>query len=115
MSQKKSVKRHSHKLKVKKGDKVLVIAGDYKGTEGEVLEVMPSKNRAVVDGVNIRKKAVRPTDNNPGGIQEITAPIHISNLMLVDPKSGEPTRVGRMAGDDGKLVRYSKTSGEIIK
>lgn len=115
MSHKKSAKRASHKLKVKKGDKVLVIAGDYKGNEGEVLEVIPSKNRAVVDGVNIRKKAVRPTDNNPGGIQEVTAPIHISNLMLVDPKSGEPTRVGRKEGDNGKLVRYSKTSGEIIK
>ena len=102
------------KLKVKKGDKVKVIAGAYKGTEGQILEVFPSKNRAIVDGVNIRKKHTKPMNNNPGGIVEINAPIHISNLMLVDPKSGEPTRVGRKLVD-GKLERYSKKSGEIIK
>lgn len=114
-NKKNQTKRKPHKLKIKKGDSVLVIAGEYKGVEGEVLEVIPHKNRAVVDGVNIRRKAVRPTDDNPGGIQEMAAPIHISNLMLLDPKTGDPTRVGRKLGDDGKLVRYSKTSGEIIK
>ncbi|MEE9372500.1 MAG: 50S ribosomal protein L24 [Saprospiraceae bacterium] len=102
------------KLKIKKGDKVHVISGAYKGTEGQVLEILPKKNRAVVDGVNIMKKHMKPVNNEPGGIREINAPIHISNLMLLDPKTGEPTRVGRKLVD-GKLQRYSKTSGEIIK
>lgn len=106
--------RFAPKLKIKKGDKVQVIAGAYKGTEGQVLEVMPSKNRAVVDGVNIMKKHVKPMNNEPGGIKEINTSIHISNLMLVDPKSGEATRVGRKVVD-GKLQRYAKKSGEIIK
>ena len=111
-----SKKRHQPKLKVKKGDKVIVVAGAYKdlGRSREVLEVMPSKNKAIVEDVNIVKKHVKPSGDNPGGIQEIPAPIHISNLMLADPKSGEPTRVGRRL-EDGKLVRYSKKSGEIIK
>ncbi|MEL7121432.1 MAG: 50S ribosomal protein L24, partial [Bacteroidota bacterium] len=80
----------------------------------EVLEVFPDKNKAIVDGVNVMKKHNKPTQDNPGGISEIPAPIHISNLMLVDPKSGEPTRVGRKLNEDGKIVRYSKKSGEII-
>lgn len=106
--------RFSPKIKIKKGDKVQVIAGSYKGTEGQVLEVIPSKYRAVVDGVNIMKKHTKPSQNQPGGINEINSSIHISNLMLIDPKSGEATRVGRKEVD-GKLVRYSKKSGEIIK
>ncbi len=68
-----------------------------------------------MEDVNIAKKHTKPTQNNPGGINEIPTPIHISNLMLVDPKTGEPTRVGRKVGEDGKIVRYSKKSGEIIK
>lgn len=108
-------KRFTPKLKIKKGDRVVVIAGASKDLDRarEVLEVIPSKNRAVVEGANIVKKHTRPTQDNPGGINEIPAPIHISNLMLVDPKSGEPTRVGRKEVD-GKMVRYSKKSGEII-
>lgn len=102
------------KLKIKKGDKVKVIAGAYKGTEGEVLEVLISKNRAVVENVNIAKKHAKPTNERAGGIREINNPIHISNLMLIDPKSGVPTRVGRRLEGE-KLVRYAKNSGEIIK
>ncbi len=108
-------KRFSPKLKIKKGDKVVVIAGAHKDPDNpaEVLEVFPSENRAIVDGVNMRKKHMKPTQDAAGGIQDIPAPIHISNLMLVDPKTGEPTRVGRKVVD-GKVVRYSKNSGEII-
>ncbi len=106
--------RYTPKLKIKKGDKVKVIAGSYKGTEGDVLEIFPHKNRAVVEGVNVMKKHQKPTNENPGGISEISTSIHISNLMLVDPKSGNATRVGRKEVD-GKLERYSVKSGEIIK
>ena len=106
--------RFAPKLKLKKGDQVVVIAGAYRGQKGEILEVLPKKNRAVVQEVNIVKKHQKPTNDNPGGINEIAAPIHLSNLMLIDPKSGEPTRVGRKVVD-GKIVRYSKKSGEIIK
>ncbi len=108
--------RFAPKLKIKKGDKVVVIAGAYKDREKvrEVLEVLPDKNRAIVDEANMVKKHTKPSQDNPGGINEVPAPIHISNLMLVDPKTGEPTRVGRKEVD-GKIVRYSKKSGEIIK
>ncbi len=114
MSKKAKKTRFAPKLHIKKGDRVRVIAGDYKHREGEVLEVFPKKYRAVVDGVNIVKKHQKPTQDNPGGIVDVPAPIHISNLMLIDPKTGEPTRVGRKRVD-GKLVRYSKKTGEIIK
>ncbi len=107
-------KRFTPKLKIKKGDKVVVIAGADKGTEGEVLQVFAVKNRAIVEGVNIRKKHTKPTQDNPGGINDIATPIDISNLMLIDPKTGEPTRVGRRV-ENGKIVRFSKKSGEIIK
>lgn len=108
-------KRFAPKLKIKKGDRVVVISGAYKDKSKvrEVLDVFPDENRAIVDQVNIVKKHSKPTQNNPGGISELPAPIHISKLMLVDPKTGEPTRVGRKEVD-GKLVRYSKKSGEII-
>lgn len=92
----------------------MVIAGAYKGTTGSVLEIFPKKNKAVVEGVNIRKKHAKPTQDSQGGIVDLAAPIHISNLMLVDPKTGEPTRVGRRV-ENGKVVRYSKKSGETIK
>ena len=116
MSKKVNKHRFAPKLNIKKGDQVVVIAGAYKDRERtrEVLEVFPDKNKAIVDGVNVMKKHNKPTQDNPGGISEIPAPIHISNLMLVDPKSGEPTRVGRKKNEDGKIVRYSKKSGEII-
>jgi len=107
-------KRFAPKLKIKKGDKVAVIAGAYKGAEGEVLEVIPAKNRAVVEAVNMVKKHSKPTGENPGGINEIALPIDISNLAFVDPKSGDTTRVGYRI-EDGKSVRYSKKSGETIK
>lgn len=106
-------KRFAPKLKIKKGDKVIVIAGASKGDEGEVLQVLPLKNRAVVSGVNIVKKHVKPNGENLGGIVEVEAPIHISNLKLVDPKTGEGTRVGRRI-ENGKIVRYAKSSGETI-
>jgi large subunit ribosomal protein L24 len=107
-------KRFAPKLKIKKGDKVVVIAGADKGSEGEVLEVFPAKNRAIVEAVNIVKKHSKPTGDNPGGINEVPAPIHISNLKLVDPKTGDATRVGRRV-EDGKIVRYAKTTGDTIR
>ncbi len=107
------MKRFSPKLKIKKGDKVVVIAGADKGKQGEILQVFPAKNKAIVEGVNIRKKHTKPTQDTPGGINDIAAPIHISNLMLVDPRSGAPTKVGRKVEGD-KIVRFSKKSGEII-
>ncbi len=107
------MKRFTPKLKIKKGDRVRVISGSSKGKEGEVLNIFPAKNRAVVENVNIRKKHTKPTPDEPGGINEITAPIHISNLMLIDPKTGEPTRVGRRKEGD-KIVRYSKKTGQTI-
>ncbi len=107
-------KKSEAKLKIKKGDRVEVIAGAYKGTIGEVLEMQRGKNRAIVEGVNLAKKHAKPTNERAGGIREINNSIHLSNLMLVDPKSGEPTRVGRRM-EDGKLVRYAKKSGETIR
>ncbi len=114
MANKNKINRFAPKIHIKKGDQVVVIAGSYKGVEGEVLEVFPKKYRAIVDNVNIVKKHSKPAGENPGGINEIPAPVHISNLMLIDPKTGEPTRIGRKEVD-GKLVRYSKKSDEIIK
>ncbi len=103
------------KFHIKKGDTVKVIAGESKGEEGKVLEVIPSKNKALVEGVNMAKRHTKPNATHPnGGIVEQEAAIQLSNLMLVDPKSGEPTRIGRKLVD-GKLVRYSKKSGEVIK
>ncbi len=106
--------RFRPKPKIKKGDIVVVISGADKGKEGEVLEVLPLKNRAIVADVNVVRKHTKPTAEKQGGINDIPAAIHISNLMLKDPKTGEPTRVGRELVD-GKLVRVSKKSGEIIK
>lgn len=104
------------KLNIKKGDNVMVVTGNSKGQKGKVLEVIREKDRAIVEGVNMVKKHTKPNAANPqGGIIEKEAPIHISNVMLVDPKNGKPTRVGRRMGADGKLVRYSKKSGEEIK
>ena len=95
---------------------VYVIAGDNRGQQGKVLSVDAAKNRAIVEGVNICKKATKPNAQNPqGGLVEQEAPIHISNLQPIDPKSGKATRVGRKADENGKLVRYAKKSGEEIK
>ncbi|TVQ47297.1 MAG: 50S ribosomal protein L24 [Saprospirales bacterium] len=108
-------KRFQPKHKIKKGDKVVVIRGSYKNREKvrTVLEVLPEKDRVIVEDVNIVKRHVKPTNDSPGGIKEKAAPIHISNVMLVDPKTGEPSRVGRRV-ENGKIVRYSKASGETI-
>lgn len=92
----------------------MVIAGNEKGNKGEVKEVLRAKNRAIVSGLNLAKKHTKATQDEEGGINEIEVPIHLSNLSLIDPKSGKPTRVGRKSVD-GKSVRYSKKSGEIIK
>lgn len=103
------------KLKIKKGDIVKVIAGESKGKQGRVLEVFSETNRASVENVNIVSKHTRPNaQNTQGGIVKKEAPVNVSNLMLIDPKSGKPTRVGRKT-DEGKLVRYAKKSGEVIK
>lgn len=103
------------KIHIKKGDIVKVIAGDSKGTQGKVLKVDVDKYRAIVEGVNLVSKATKADAKNPnGGIIKKEAPIHISNLMIIDSK-GNATRIGRRIGDKGKLVRYSKKSGEEIK
>lgn len=102
-------------MHIKKGDKVIVITGKDKGKTGTVIEAFPKKDRVVVEGVNIVKKHQKPTQMNPeGGIVEFEAAIHVSNVMLIDPKTNKPTRVGTKI-EDGKKVRVAKKSGEIIK
>ena len=104
------------KLHIKKGDTVYVNAGDDKGKTGRVLKVLIEKNRAVVEGINMVTKATKPNAKNPqGGLVKMEAPIHVSNLQLLDPKSGKPTRVGYKVNEEGKKVRISKKSGEEIK
>lgn len=104
------------KLHIKKNDTVLVLAGEDKGKTGKVLKVLVEKNRALVEGVNMVSKSTKPSAQNPqGGIVKQEAPIHISNLSLVDPKSGKATRVGIKVTEDGKKVRIAKKSGEEIK
>ncbi len=105
-----------NKLHVKKGDTVIVLAGDDRGKQGRVLSVQLEKQRAIVEGVNIISKSTKPSAKHPqGGIIKIEAPIHVSNLALVDPKTGKPTRVGYRIDGDGKKVRIAKKSGEEIK
>ena len=104
------------KLHIKKDDTVIVLAGEDKGKTGNVLKVLVEKNRAIVEGVNIVSKSAKPSAKNPqGGIVKMDAPIHISNLSLIDPKSGKATRVAIKKTDDGKKVRIAKKSGEEIK
>ncbi|MBR5249206.1 MAG: 50S ribosomal protein L24 [Bacteroidales bacterium] len=104
------------KLHIKKGDLVFVNAGNDKGKTGKVLEVITKKDRAIVEGVNMVSKHTKPNAKNPqGGIVKQEAGIHISNLQVVDPSTGAPTRIGRRLNDNGKLVRYAKKSGEEIK
>ena len=94
----------------------MVIAGESKGQSGRVIRVIPKQNRAVVEGINMVFKHQKPSATNPqGGRMEMEAPLHISNLMLVDPKSGEASRIGRKKDDNGNIVRYAKKSGEIVK
>ncbi|MCE2510653.1 MAG: 50S ribosomal protein L24 [Alphaproteobacteria bacterium] len=101
-------------LKIRKGDTVIVTTGKDKGKKGEVLRALPRKGLVVVQGVNVVKRHQRPAAGNPGGIQEKELPIHVSNLALVDPKSGEPTRVGWKFLDDGRKVRFARKSGEVV-
>ena len=113
MATKQQTKRHQPKFHIRKGDTVMVIAGDDKGKTGEVLQVLPVKMRDVVDGVNIVKRHVKASQTEEGGIVEKPAAIHVSNLALIDPKTGEATRIGRRE-ENGQWVRYSKKSGNII-
>ena len=105
------------KLHIKKGDRVFVISGEDKGQQGKVLEVFAEKSRAIVEGVNMVSKHTKPNADQPqGGIVKKEAPVHISNLLLVDPSTGEATRIGRRIDEKtNKLVRYAKKSGEEIK
>ena len=104
------------KLHIKKGDTVYVNTGKSKGATGKVVKVFVEEQRAIVEGVNMVSKSQKPNAKNPqGGIIKMEAPIHISNLNVVDPKSGKPTRIGRRLNSEGKLVRYAKKSGEEIK
>ncbi|EZH64470.1 50S ribosomal protein L24 [Bacillaceae bacterium JMAK1] len=105
-------------MNVKAGDKVKVISGKDKGKEGVILKSLPAKERVIVEGVNVVKKHAKPTQENPqGGILNQEAAIHVSNVMLIDPKSGEPTRIGYKVIEDGektRKVRVAKKSGEVI-
>jgi large subunit ribosomal protein L24 len=104
------------KLHIKKGDTVIVITGESKGQKGRVLEIDRTKERAIVEGINMVSKHTKPNAKAPqGGIIKKEAPVHVSNLMLVDPASGKATRIGRRLNDKNKLIRYSKKSGEEIK
>ena len=104
------------KLHIKKGDTVYVLSGEDKGKQGRVLSVQVTKQRAIVEGVNIVTKSTKPNAKYPqGGLVKMEAPVHISNLSLIDPKSGKPTRVGFRKDEKGVTARYSKKSGEEIK
>jgi large subunit ribosomal protein L24 len=102
------------KMRVKRGDQVVVLTGRDKGKTGEVLRVDRERNRVLVQGVNMAKRHQRPTQTTPGGINEFEASIHVSNVALIDPDTRKPTRVGYKTLDDGRKVRFAKRSGEII-
>ena len=106
-------------IRLKKNDKVKVISGNHKGKEGKILKIFRDKNRVIVEGVNIIKRHTRPNQKNPqGGISQKEASIHVSNILLIDPKAGEPTKVGMQIIEDEngkkKRMRFGKKSGEII-
>jgi len=106
----------SNKLHIRRGDTVFVLSGNSRGKKGRVLEVYPKTRKAIVEGVNMVTKHLKPSAAHPnGGIEKREAAIHLSNLMLVDPSNGEVTRIGRKLNKDGKLQRYSKKTGEFIK
>ncbi len=102
------------KFKIRKGDNVVVLAGRDKGKSGEVLQVRRADQRVIVQGVNMIRRHTRPRPGEPGGIVEKEAPIHISNVAHVDPKSHKATRIGYRVLDDGRKVRYAKRSGEVL-
>lgn len=101
-------------FKIKRGDTVQVISGKEKGRRGEVREVLPKKNRVVIEGINERTRHARPTQQNQQGLYTFNAPVDISNVMLVDPSNGEPTKVGYRFTDSGEKVRVGKKSGKDI-
>src|SRR3712207_3172989 len=101
-------------LKLKRGDTVVVISGKEKGKRGEIEQVLPKENRVVVGGVNVRTRHARPTQNNQQGLYTFAASIHVSNVMLVDPDSGEPTKVGYRYTDSGEKIRVAKKTGKDI-
>jgi large subunit ribosomal protein L24 len=104
------------KFHIKTGDTVMVIAGQSKGQTGRIIRMIPKQHRAVVEGVNLVTKHQKPTASSPqGGLSQMEAPLHVSNLMLIDPKTGTPTRVGMKITDKGQKVRVAKKSGETIK
>lgn len=112
---KKLLESHNNKLHVKKDDTIIVISGKDKGKKGRIIAAYPRENRVLVEGVNIVKKHARPSQSNPqGGIVEQEAPIHASNVMHIDPKSGQVTRIGYKVLDNGKKVRVAKRSGAVI-
>jgi large subunit ribosomal protein L24 len=102
------------KLKIKKGDRVVVLAGRDKGKRGEVLQVIPAENRALVQGINVVRRHQKQSPQQDGGIVAKEAPIHISNIAIEDPSDGSPSRVGFKFTDDGRKVRFAKRSGETI-
>lgn len=102
------------KMRVKRGDQVVVLTGRDKGKTGEVLRVDRERSRVLVQGVNMMKRHQRPTQTSPGGINEFEASIHVSNVALIDPDTRKPTRVGYKTLDDGRKVRFARRSGEII-
>ena len=103
------------KMKVKKGDKVVVLTGKDKGAKGEILKVFPEESRVLVQGVNLVKKHRKPSATGNGGIESIERPVHVSNVALMDPKTEKPTRVGFKVLKDGKKVRVARRSGETIE
>ena len=107
---------NKNKFHIKKGDTVKVLSGNAKGQSAKVVQIFPKKNKALVEGINMVTKHVKPSAQSPeGGRNEQEAPIHISNLMLVDPATGDPARIGRKKNSEGKLQRYSKKTGEFVK
>lgn len=103
------------KMKIKKGDKVVVLTGKNKGATGEVTKVIPETLRVVVSGVNVASRHRKPSQTSAGGIEKVELPLHVSNVALADPKSGKATRVGYKNLKDGKKVRFAKKSGETIE
>ncbi|MEM7443170.1 MAG: 50S ribosomal protein L24 [Pseudomonadota bacterium] len=102
------------KLKVKKGDKVVVLAGRDKGKQGEILKVFPSDNRVIVQGVNVTTRHVKPSAQSQGGLEQKESTIHVSNVAHIDPKTDRPTKVGYRTLEDGRKVRFARASGEVL-
>ena len=100
--------------KIRKGDKVIVLSGRDKGKSGEVIKLVLKERRAFVQGINVVKRHTKPSQTNPGGIVDKELPIHLSNLAIIDPKDDKPTRVGFKRLEDGRKVRFAKSSGEVI-